>query len=265
LEYKVKERTLELEKALEDLRRTENSRKRFLTNISHDLRTPMTLILGYSEAITDGMANSKKDVDKYLKLIQSKIHALSRMADDLFELCQLESRNRKLDLAKISLSSLFAKIENKYRYDVEKAGLQFTLKAPENSEYYFEIDFNRIDRVFSNLIYNAIKFSQDGEICVSCHILANEAIFAVSDKGAGISEEDLPNLFDRFYTASPPRNSSKKSSGLGLAIAKEIVEYHGGSIWVESKPGQGSTFHFNLKLLTEPLDEFVQDGYGMRT
>ena len=95
--------------------------------------------------------------------------------------------------------------------------------------------------------------------------MANEAIFAVSDKGAGISEEDLPTLFDRFYTASPPRNSSKKSSGLGLAIAKEIVEYHGGSIWVESKPGQGSTFHFNLKLLTEPLDEFVQDGYGMRT
>lgn len=90
--------------------------------------------------------------------------------------------------------------------------------------------------------------------------MANEAIFAVSDKGAGIFEEDLPNLFDRFYTASTPRNSSKKSSVLGLAIAKEIVEYHGSPIWVESKLGRGSTFYFNLKILTEPLDEFVQDG-----
>ncbi|MGI6778210.1 MAG: sensor histidine kinase [Acetivibrionales bacterium] len=257
LEYKVKERTLELEKVLEDLKRTENSRKRFIANISHDLKTPMTLILGYSEAIIDGMVNSKKDVDKYLKLIQNKIHVLKRLADDLFELCQLESRNKKLDLAKISLSSLFAKIEKKYRYDVEKAGLQFTLKAPENSEYYFKIDFNQINRVFSNLIYNAVKYSQDGEICISCCFSTNEAIFAVSDKGAGISEEDLPNLFDRYYTTSTPRNSSKKGSGLGLAIAKEIVEYHGGSIWFESKLGQGSTFYFSLKLLTEPSDEFV--------
>ena len=253
LELKVKERTLELEhsnielgKAFTDLARIEQSRKRLFSNISHDLRTPMTLIQGYSEAILDDVVSSKEDQHKYLKLIQNKIIGLTRLTDDLFELSQLESRHKKLQLELTNISIFMSRIESKYRYDVENASLVFTLNAPENSDILINIDTNQFERVFSNLIYNALKFTSEGSITVSCDIINEQAIFKVTDTGCGIKEQELPNIFDRFYTASKSRNSSMKSSGLGLAIAKEIVEYHEGKMWVESKLNQGSSFYFTI-------------------
>lgn len=253
LESKVKERTLELEqsnkeleKAFNNLARIEQSRKHLFSNISHDLRTPMTLIQGYSEAILDGMVNSEEDKHKYIKLIQNKIIGLTRLTNDLFELSQLESRHKKLQLKLINIPVFMLRIENKYRYDVENSGLVFILNAPEKSNAYINVDIYQFERVFSNLIYNALKFTNEGSITVSCEIINDQARFKVTDTGCGIQAQDLHNIFDRFYTASKSRNSSMKSSGLGLAIAKEIVEYHEGKMWVESKLNQGSSFCFTV-------------------
>lgn len=254
LEDKVRERTLELEqsnselsKAYRELSLLESSRKRLLTNISHDLKTPMTLIQGYTEAILDNMIEDEEERKKYLKLIRSKVIGLTLMTNDLFELSQLESRQIKMDLQKISISTLFSKITAKYQYDIEHAGLSLKLDMQDAKDVVINIDINRIDRVFSNLIYNALRYTQEGQIAIKCSIYdISKVLFEVSDTGSGISEDDLPFIFDRFYTASKSRNSSLKSSGLGLAIAKEIVEYHGGSIWVDSKLDHGSSFYFTV-------------------
>lgn len=256
LESKVKERTLELEqsnieleKAFNDLSRMEQSRRRLFTNISHDLRTPLTLIQGYSEAILDDVVNNKEDQHKYLKLINNKITSLTRLTDDLFELSQLESRHKKFNFDLVNISTLMLKIENKYRYDVENAGLTFIIEGPKNLDVFINIDTRQFERVFSNLIYNAIKYTNSGKITVSCNINNDKALFKISDTGCGIPEQDLPYIFERFYITSKSRNSSLKSSGLGLAIAKEIMEYHGGEIWAESTLNQGSSFCFTIDIL----------------
>jgi signal transduction histidine kinase len=255
LEAKVKERTLELEEsnkrlknAYQNLSLVENSRKRLLTNISHDFKTPITLIQGYIEAIVDGIIGNKDEQIKYLNLIHNKIISLTQMTNELFELSQLESRQTKLNLQKVSISNLMAKVESKYGYDVRSAGLDFKVDLLDSLSGFVNIDVNQIYRVFSNLIFNAIKFTREGSIILSCRLSQDNAIFEISDTGLGISNDDLPFIFDRFYIASKSRNSSLKSSGLGLAIAKEIIEYHGGSIWADSKHGCGSSFYFTIRL-----------------
>lgn len=162
LESKVKERTQELEysnneleKAFHGLSRMEHSRRRLLSNISHDIRTPLTLIQGYSEAILDDVVTSEEDKLKYLHLIQNKIISITHLTDGLFELSQLESRHKKFEFEPINLSSFISKLESKYRYDVENAGLSFKLNAPEKSDMLINIDINQFDRIFSNLIYNS--------------------------------------------------------------------------------------------------------------
>ncbi len=254
LEEKVRERTLELEssnteleKAYHELSLLEKARKDMLTNISHDLKTPMTMIQGYSEAIIDGMFSTQREQREYLKLIQSKIATLSRLTDDLSELSRLESRRIKLDIQTVSISSVLARAESRFKYDIEKAGLSFSVNIHDAPEGSVDIDINRLDRVFSNLIYNAVKYTSEGGIKVSAFIEDDYAVFQVSDTGTGVMPEDLPYIFDRFYTASKSRSSSQNSSGLGLAIAKEIIEYHEGKIWAEGRPGDGSSFFFKLK------------------
>lgn len=255
LEEKVEERTLEmqnsnleLEKAYHDLSLLEKARKLMLTNISHDLKTPMTLIQGYTEAILDGMFNTKEEQRRFLELIQSKISELSHLTDDISELSRLESRQIMLDIQSVSISSILAKVDGNYRSDVENTGLSFNVKVQDAPSGLVDVDINKLDRVFSNLIYNALRYTSEGEIAISASIEENYAVFGVSDTGLGISSEDLPYIFDRLYTASKSRNSSKKSSGLGLAIAKEIIEYHGGKIWAENRSTKGSSFFFTLEV-----------------
>lgn len=255
LESKVQERTAELkqsntdlETALKNLSKAENSRKQLLTNISHDIKTPMTLIQGYSEAILDGIVTDEKELLKYITLIQNRISGLSQLTNDLFELSQLESRSKTLNAHQIPLANLLSKIDNKFRYDVENADLIFKVTSAQNHDILLSVDIFQIERVFSNLVYNAIGHTKKGSITIHWFKTELHIIFEVTDTGSGIDPENLPFLFDRLYTGTKPRNSSIKGSGLGLAIAKEIIEYHGGEISAESVPNQGSTFRFSLSL-----------------
>ena len=293
LEQKVAERTAaldlsnrRLENMNEELSRMENSRRHLLTNISHDLKTPMTSIQGYVEAILDGVIDGEELQKKYLKLIHDKILGLNRLTQELFELTRLESRQVNLQLRKIPVDRLIRQIYEKYALDVEAAGLTLELDIPGGAAQLkgvkpgapggddgfpaVKVDPDLMDRVFVNLIFNAIKFTrQGGKITIGCLIpdllkggvyngepgfdkpvsvklSGSEVLIRVKDNGMGIPPEDLPYVFDRFYKGSKSRKSTGSSSGLGLAITKEIIEYHGGRIWVESKVHKGSTFCFTL-------------------
>ncbi len=259
LENKVRERTSALEQSnqrLEEINKDwsklQKSRLDLLSNISHDLKTPMTSIQGYVDALLDGIVTEPQKQEQYLRRIQVKIAGLIKLTQELFELTQLESRNITLNLQNIPVDSIVRQIYDKYNLDIESAGMKINTDIPALAVFpSVMVDIDRIERVFSNLIFNAIKFkvTENSAIVIGFDLSVNEVTFRVKDNGTGIAEQDLPHIFDRFYMGSKARTSSSDGHGLGLAIAKEIVEYHGGHIWVESTLGQGSTFYIALPIV----------------
>ncbi|WP_261381294.1 sensor histidine kinase [Paenibacillus cremeus] len=261
LEAKIRERTAELErinssleKMNEDLARMETSRRHLLSNISHDLGTPMTLIQGYVEALIDGVVSQSEQQHKYLKLIHTRITGLNRLIADLFQLSKLEARQLQFDIHPMSVEEFARHFNERYELEVTGAGLRFAtethvLQSKENLQGIVHMDVNRIDQVLTNIIYNAVKHTPEGgliqlQIIVDRHSL----VVQVQDSGSGIDPEDLPYIFDRFYKKDKSRNTSGGGSGLGLAIAKEIIDYHGGRIWAQSRMGQGACLAFMLPL-----------------
>lgn len=269
----LKEQNEELTRMQEELFRMELSRRNLLSNISHDLRSPMTHIQGYLQAMVEGIIDDPEQQKQYLKMIYSKAVLLTRLIDDLFHLSQLESRQVSYELGLMPAQELVRKCFADCELEARSAGVNIDLwiQPLESSqpEAYpmVNVDADRIGQVFVNLVSNAIKHvGPNGEIIISLKPIwggenfvqenrlpagiknggpINEGVLiAVQDNGSGICEEDIPHVFERFYKG---RNSDQAESyGIGLAIAKEIVAIHNGSIWVESKVGQGSTFYIKL-------------------
>lgn len=261
-------------KAEEDMLRMEKSRVHLLTNISHDLRTPLSTVQGYVKAMLDQVVSKPEEQSEYLNLIYNRVLKINRMIQDLFDLAQLESRRVKLNLEQVAVNDLISQLFDKYRVDVLNAGLSFNLNSPgprepDTSEVtpFVEVDPDQIERVFANLIYNAVKHTpRGGKVAVGYEIVevdgarasrartgtgagSFEALVNVTDTGAGISPEELPYIFDRYYKGAAPAGKATGGAGLGLAISKEIIEYHNGRIWAESVLGQGSTFSFTLPVI----------------
>lgn len=271
LEQRVSERTsalVESNRRLEaintEIEGMEQSRKHLLANIAHDLRTPVTLIQGYVEAMLDGVIDEPEQRAKYLNLIAGKTLGLSHLIADLFELTQLESRRATFNIRPVPLDELVNDLYMKYETDIGDAGVTPILNGPVWDEAVsggcpsVNADSERIDRVFSNLIYNALKFTpKGGSIAVSYGMGAPHGplskskyvVINITDTGAGIAAEDLPYVFDRFYKV-PRARTQVPGSGLGLSIAREIVELHGGRIWAQSAANKGSTFSFTLPIST---------------
>ncbi|OCT15646.1 hypothetical protein A8709_16420 [Paenibacillus pectinilyticus] len=246
LESKVKERTNELILM-------ETSRRDLLSNISHDLGTPLTSIQGYVEAILDGVIHEPEEQKKYLSVVHMRIVGIQRLITDLYQLSRLETKQFHFQLAPTSCVTMVRQLFAKYELDAANAGIIYTLDMGHidgQQEMLLTVDPDRIEQVYANLIYNAIKFSTSGgfiDVRVEIRDEPYELVIRVSDTGVGISEEDLPHIFERFYKASKSRSNSG-GSGLGLAIAKEIIQYHGGQIWAESRLGQGCSISFSLPL-----------------
>ncbi|MCS7459525.1 ATP-binding protein [Paenibacillus doosanensis] len=262
LENRIKERTAELErsnrrleKMNEDLGRLENSRRHLLSNISHDLGTPMTLIQGYVEALIDRVVVDPDQQEKYLRLILGRITGLSRLISDLFQLSKLEARQIDFSMQEMTVEDVIGYYSDRYDLEVNNAGLRFSVQAAalaqdgRGAAGTVFIDIDRIDQVLTNVIYNAIKHTPvGGFIQLQITVDTPSLVMRVQDNGSGIDPEDLPYIFDRFYKKDKSRNSAEGGSGLGLAIAKEIVEFHGGRIWAESRLGQGACICFALPL-----------------
>lgn len=260
LEQNVQERTAALldsnrsiANANRELARMEKARRDLLTNIAHDLRTPITLIRGYVEALVDGVVETPEEQTQYLELIYDKTTALNAMIEDLFELTQLEAHRATFQLEKVPVLELVSNLYLRYQPDIRMKNLepQLVLETAIDGVpaecMMVEVDVGRIDRAFANLIYNAIKFTPPGgtiTVCLEFDHAGEEAILKVQDSGPGIAEKDIPHIFDRFYKGSRARKTA--GSGLGLTIAKEIITYHGGRIWAKNMPRGGSAFAFSL-------------------
>lgn len=243
------------------IRKIEESRRNLIANISHDLRTPITTIQGYVQAIIDEVITDKETVSCYLKLVLSKAIGLNRLIQDLFDLSQLETGHISLELGLVDVEELAVDIRKKYELDVNAAGITLLVRnyasREDNGMQQLQviIDIDRINQVFANLINNSIRHTQAGgiiEIDIHAQKESSSAdeyiIISVKDSGEGIDPDDLPFIFDRFFKCSKNRSSMDSGRGLGLAICKDIIELHRGYIFAESTIGKGSIFSFTLPI-----------------
>lgn len=262
LEEKVRERTIELENSKEELKqayisvfRSEKSLQSLTQNISHDLRTPLSSIKGYINAMLDGIIKPAEQ-EKYLKKVDERVNYLNNMVQELLELSQLQACQLKLDLKPVPVKLLIKTLSDKYSFDMTNPNVAFKINYPtdwQSNSYenlFVNLDMEKLERVLSNLLSNAIKYTSDGDYIELAFNLTEgqkDLMITVSDTGIGIDSENLPFIFDRSYMVSRARNTNN-SSGLGLAIVKELVEHHGGRVWAESELGKGSRFCLALPI-----------------
>ncbi len=224
----------------------EQNRRELIANISHDLKTPITSILGYIEGIQEGIAGDPKKQKKYLDTINSKAIYMNHLIEELALLSRLDVNRESFQFENINISRFMNDYIDEIEDDLHESGIQLIINDTV-SDPFIDMDRNKIIRVLENIMTNSVKYlnNRNGEI--SIHLTDNEKVvdIAITDNGPGIPEEYLTSIFDRFYRLDASR--SDRGSGLGLAISKKIVEAHGGTIWAKNNPSGGLTIHFTLK------------------
>jgi two-component system phosphate regulon sensor histidine kinase PhoR len=234
-----------------ELRRLERVRREFVANVSHELRTPLTSIKALVETLAAGARDDPEVADDFLSRIDEEVDRLTGLVEELLDLARLEAGRVVLQIEPCDPVAVMVQAAERLRPHAERAGLTLRVEADAPTHLpEIAVDRARIEQVLINLIHNAIKFTPaGGSIVVDAHEEPDGVVIAVRDSGVGIAPEELPRLFERFYKTDKARGST--GTGLGLAIAKHIVQAHGGTIWAESAPGQGTTFFFTAPRAVE--------------
>lgn len=228
----------------------ENNRKELISNISHDLKTPVTAIKGYVEGIMDGVAASPEKMDKYIKTIYRKAADIDRLIDELFLFSKLDLNKLPFNFEPTNIITYMQDCVEELQLDLEKKNFSLIYhNYLEDSNTEVLADRERLKRVITNIVENAVKYNKNEKGIIEIYLDKDIDYikFQIKDNGQGIPEKDIPFVFDRFYRADLSRNTSTGGSGLGLAIAKLIIEEHGGSIWADSAEGIGTSIYFTLK------------------
>ncbi len=238
-----------LKKSIEKQMKSERQRKEMIGVISHDLRTPISSIKGYVEALQDGMARDEAQFKRYLQVIKDKTDRLDALIDDLFLFSQMDLGRLKMDFDIMDSRAMLEDMLHYISLDWKDSHIEIIQELPFASEKV-KVDMKRIAQVMDNIMQNASRYvGGNGEIRVSAVREGDELIISIKDNGIGIDKEDLPYIFDIFYRGEKSRSRNYGGSGLGLAICKSIIEDHGGRIWAESSPGQGTTISFSLPII----------------
>ena len=236
----------QLRQAQRKQRELDNLRRDLIAWVSHDLQTPLASMRAIVEALVDGMVEDKETNQRYLRTMQREIYDLSLLIDDLFQVAQFDAGGLVLELEENSLVDLISDTLESFSKLAEEREISLNGSVDAEVDPVF-MDAPRVGRVLNNLLSNALRHTPPGgQVQVRASRESGWARVEVSDTGAGIPAEDMPYLFQRFYRGEKSRSRSTGGAGLGLAIARGIVEAHGGKIGVESSPGQGSRFFFTL-------------------
>ncbi|MCC6442442.1 MAG: HAMP domain-containing protein [Armatimonadetes bacterium] len=226
--------------------RLEQMRREFVANVSHELRTPLTSMRGFVEGMLDGMIREPEEVQKYLAIIHDETLRLTRLITDLLDLSQFESGQVSVEMAPLDIRSIAERARRKLEIQADQRRIEIEIDIPETLSPALGAE-DRIEQVMINLLANAIKFNRDsGRVLISASERDGYVRTEVCDTGVGITEDDLPQVWDRFYRADKSRARVSGGTGLGLAIVKRIVETHGGKVSVSSRKGEGSCFAFDL-------------------
>lgn len=224
----------------------ENNRRELIANISHDLKTPVTSILGYVEGIQDGVANSVAKQERYLETIHTKATYMNRLIEELSLYSNLDVKKLPFYFESVNIHAFVQDYLDEIASELAEKKIQLKLDTKDFQKRVI-LDRDKLIRVMENLIFNSVKYMDKSTGRITVLLTDQEQVVKVTimDNGPGVSEEEVSTIFNRFYRTDPSR--STQGSGLGLAIASQIIEAHGGSIWAENLPDKGLAIHFTLK------------------
>lgn len=245
------EMRVHMKELIEERLQYEQDTKELISNISHDLKTPLTAIKGYAEGIMDGIADTPEKMEKYVKTIYTKASDMSVLVDELSFFTKIDSNTVPYNFMILDAREYFTDCIEELSLDMEVKNLKldFSNEIPEGTKV--SADPEQLKRVINNIIGNSVKYMDkpEGKITVRLCDAGEDVRVELTDNGPGIAKKDLQYVFDRFYRADASRNSKKGGTGLGLAIARKIIEEHGGRIWAESEEGAGTSICFTMPKL----------------
>ena len=247
------EMRLRLKESQEEKMRSERESKELISNIAHDLKTPITAIQGYSEGLLDGVASSPEMMEKYIKTIYNKANDMSRLIDELTYYSKIDTNKIPYNYKKLNVREYFDDCAEEIGLDMESKGIDFTYDNTVGEDVLVIADPEQLRKVINNIIGNSVKYMNKpkGHIDISVSDIGDFIQCDLSDNGCGVAKQDLTRIFERFFRTDQSRNSTKGGSGIGLSIVKKIIEDHGGRIWASSVEGEGLTIHFLLRKYME--------------
>ncbi|HIX16249.1 MAG TPA: HAMP domain-containing histidine kinase [Candidatus Hungatella pullicola] len=249
------EMRLRLKESAEEKVQYDKENKELISNISHDLKTPITAIKGYVEGIIDGVASSPEKLDKYIRTIYNKANDMDKLIDELTFYSKIDTNKIPYTFSKINVASYFRDCVDEVGLEMEARNIELGYFNYVDEDVMVIADAEQMRRVINNIISNSVKYidKKNGIINIRIKDVGDFIQVEIEDNGKGIAPKDLPNIFDRFYRTDSSRNSSQGGSGIGLSIVKKIVEDHGGRIWATSKEGIGTEIHFVLRKYQEVI------------
>ena len=227
--------------------------KELISNISHDLRTPIAAVKGYVEGIMDGVADTPEKMDHYVRTIYNKANEMDHLIGELTFYSRIDTNRMPYAFANINARRFFDDAAADIALELEEQGIAFSYSDTVPSSVEVVADAEQIHRVISNIISNSLKYmeKENKEVSLSVTVNENEVCAAIRDNGRGISENDLAFIFDRFYRTDESRHAPQGGSGIGLSIVKKIIEDHGGRVWAESVEGKETTIYFTLRTVED--------------
>ena len=227
--------------------------KELISNISHDLKTPITAVKGYVEGIMDGVADTPEKMDHYVKTIYNKTNEMDHLINELTFYSKIDTNRIPYTFSKLNVEDYFSDCAEEVGLELETRGIELVYANYVESGVQVIADGEQIRRVIHNIISNAIKYMDKpkGIIQIRVKDVGDFIQVEIEDNGKGIAAKDLPSIFDRFYRTDVSRNSSKGGSGIGLSIVKKILEDHGGKVWATSRLGIGTIMYFVLRKYQE--------------
>ena len=244
---------LRLKESTEENKFHEKQHKELVSNISHDLKTPITAIKGYVEGIMDGVADTPEKVDKYIRTIYNKANDMDKLINELTTYSRVDNNRINYKFLRINVADYFSDCVEEIGLDLESRNISLNYTDLVESDTMVIADPEQMKKVINNIISNSVKYMDKpkGEIDIRILDEVDAIRIEIEDNGKGIAPKDLPLIFERFYRTDASRNSAQGGSGIGLSIVKKIVEDHGGYIWATSREGEGTCIHFVLRKYKE--------------
>ena len=242
-----------LKESTEEKNLIEKENKELISNISHELKTPITAVKGYIEGIMDGVADTPEKMDRYVRTIYNKTNEMDHLINELTFYSKIDTNRIPYTFSKLNVEDYFADCAEEVGLELETQGIELVYANYVEKDVMVIADGEQIRRVIHNIISNAIKYMDKpkGIIQIRIKDVGDFIQIEIEDNGKGIGPKDLPYIFDRFYRTDVSRNSSKGGSGIGLSIVKKILEDHGGKVWATSRLGIGTIMYFVLRKYQE--------------
>ena len=237
----------------EEKLKSDRESKELISNISHDLKTPITAIKGYVEGIRDGVADTPEKMDRYIRTIYNKANEMDRLINELTFYSKIDTNRIPYTFSKIHIADYFDDCVEELNLELDAQHVDLTYFNYLEDDPIVIADAEQIKRVINNIVSNSIKYMDKSHKVINIRLrdVGDFVQVEIEDNGKGIATKDLTKIFDRFYRTDASRNSTRGGSGIGLSIVKKILEDHGGKVWATSKEGVGTTMYFVLRKYQE--------------